>query len=220
MPQPTWKSLIRWSTAVALFLSVPAVASAQQVANTKHDLSIAAPTGITKYGQICVYCHTPHKGLATVPLWNHGASAATYVMYTDTNSVTMNMIVGATPGPVSKACLSCHDGTIGLDVITNVPNPGTAVALGGKILPASSSYIGTILTDDHPIAVTYDELNKDVAFNTRNITTGKVGVLPLYGSGKNQLECGTCHNVHNNLIAPFLRIANTNSALCLTCHIK
>lgn len=76
---------------------------------------------------------------------------------------------------------------------------------------------GTDLSNDHPIAVTYNTA-LDPAFNA--ILNGKVGVLPLYGAGKNQVECGTCHNVHNNTIDPFLRATNTGSALCLTCHIK
>ena len=218
MKQPTWKSLIRWSTAVALFLSVPAVAASQFITGTKHDLSANATTlGIVNYGQVCIYCHTPHKGLTTAPLWNRAFSATTFTtstMYTSVNSATMDMTVGAAPGPVSKACLSCHDGTIGLDAITNKP-PGTWTPLLAMI-PAGSN-LGTILTDDHPIAVTYST-TADPAFNA--IASGKVGVLPLYGPGKNELECGTCHNVHNNTNAPFLRMSNSGSSLCLTCHIK
>ena len=218
MPQPTWKSLIRWSTVVALFLSVPAVASAQQVAGTKHDLSSSAVAlGITNYNQICVYCHTPHKGLATVPLWNHGPSAATYVMYT---SPTIDMTAGTTPGPVSKACLSCHDGTIGLDVITNVPNQTYTPVVNSVKIPAGS-LIGFDLKDDHPIAVTYNNVagvGGDAAFVA--IATVKTAGLRFYGASANQVECATCHNVHTNQIVPFLRKTNTNSALCLTCHIK
>jgi predicted CXXCH cytochrome family protein len=199
-------------------LSVPAVASAQQVANTKHDLSITAPTGIKKYNQICVYCHTPHGANTTIsaPLWNHGASAAAYTMYTSAISATMDMIVGATPGPVSKACLSCHDGTIGLDVITNLPNQAYDT-LTNTVKIAAGSLIGTDLTDDHPIAVTYD-ITKDAAFVA--IATVKTAGLRFYGTGANQVECATCHNVHTSQIAPFLRKSNTNSALCLTCHVK
>ncbi|MFQ6079522.1 MAG: cytochrome c3 family protein [Thermodesulfobacteriota bacterium] len=32
------------------------------------------------------------------------------------------------------------------------------------------------------------------------------------------MECGSCHNPHDNSIRPFLRNTNENSALCLTCH--
>ena len=220
MPQPTWKFLLNLSAAVAFFLSVPAIAGAQtdNVKLTKHDLSNSAATlGITNYNQICVYCHTPHKGQTAAPLWNRSFGAGAYTMYNATNSATMDMTVGATPGPVSKACLSCHDGTIGLDVITNVPKETYTVVGTGLIKIPAASLLTTDLTNDHPIAVTYDK-SKDAAFNA--ISSGKVGVLPLYGALKDQVECGTCHNVHNNTKVPFLRMANTNSALCLTCHIK
>jgi len=33
------------------------------------------------------------------------------------------------------------------------------------------------------------------------------------------VQCGSCHNVHNNTNTPFLRISNVNSALCTTCHL-
>ena len=218
MPQPTWKSLIRWSTAVALVLSVPAVASAQLIAGTKHDLSATNPLGITKYAQTCVYCHAPHRASTAAPLWNRGFSLATFTMYTATTSATMDMVVGTTPGPVSKACLSCHDGTIALDVITNLPNETYTPVVNNIKMPALSIVGGGgTLTGDHPIAVTYNP-SLDIAFNAA--VGGKVGVLPLYGPGVNQMECGTCHNVHNNAKPPFLRNINTNSALCLICHIK
>jgi predicted CXXCH cytochrome family protein len=34
------------------------------------------------------------------------------------------------------------------------------------------------------------------------------------------VECGSCHDPHNNTNPTFLRIANTGSALCLSCHVK
>lgn len=221
MPQPSWKSLIRWSTAVAVVLSVPAVAFAQTVVGTRHDLSVTLPAGITKYGQVCVYCHTPHRALATtMPLWNHDTTVTAYTMYTAANSATMNMTVGARPGPVSVACLSCHDGTIGLDVISNLPNQ-TYTPVTNSIRIGAIGLVGSDGRNDHPIAVTYNNVagaGGDAAFNA--IVDGRVGVLPLYGASRNQMECGTCHNVHTNAIPPFLRQTNTNSALCITCHIK
>ena len=34
------------------------------------------------------------------------------------------------------------------------------------------------------------------------------------------VECASCHDPHDNSNAPFLVMANTASALCLTCHDK
>ncbi|MCF6192532.1 MAG: cytochrome c3 family protein [Candidatus Hydrothermae bacterium] len=35
-----------------------------------------------------------------------------------------------------------------------------------------------------------------------------------------KVQCGTCHNPHDNTNAPFLEASNTGSQLCLTCHLK
>lgn len=77
--------------------------------------------------------------------------------------------------------------------------------------------LGSDLRNDHPISVTYDA-SRDPAFVAP--VSGAVNGLPLYGSGKNQVECASCHNVHDNANAPFLRVSNGGSALCLKCHIK
>lgn len=216
------------AAALALVLAPNAQAQAT-VKLTKHNLSVAtrdagftALTGkVADYNEVCAYCHTPHAGSSTIPLWNRANSAATYTMYNSTNSATMDMTVGAAPGPVSLACQSCHDGTIGLDVITNKPNAASAVvALNqtfGTVFGAGDiRNLGTDLRNDHPVAVTYNP-TLDAAFVAKATVTA---TLPFYGAAKDQLECGTCHNPHNNTNAPFLRIANTGSALCLTCHVK
>ena len=56
--------------------------------------------------------------------------------------------------------------------------------------------------------------------------------LTLYSDGQGaggtayQVECATCHDPHGPETVPgtpnptFLRIANTGSAVCLTCHAK
>lgn len=208
------KLLLGTLAVVLLSMVAAANVAAQNITGTKHDLSANAATlGVTNYNQICAYCHAPHNASTTLPLWNHTPTASSFQMYTAANSSTIDMNVGATPGTVSLACLSCHDGTIGLDVVQNVPTGTTtpAVKIGG------SHNLGTDLRNDHPIAVTYN-VALDAAFNP--IVSGKVGAMPLYGTGKNVVECASCHNVHSNQYAPFLRAANTGSALCLTCHIK
>ena len=47
--------------------------------------------------------------------------------------------------------------------------------------------------------------------------------LPLYNNSGNtgpSVECASCHDPHSSTNATFLRIANTGSAVCLTCHVK
>jgi len=192
------------------------------VVGTLHNLSYAASSdafgsgALRNYGEVCVYCHTPHGGQASAPLWNRQFSSGTYQMYDAAHSSTIDMTVDPQPTGVSMACLGCHDGTIGLDVITNVPNSYTGLPAVGTALPNDGrmTYIGQDLRNDHPVSVTYDN-TADTKFNASSAV--ETAGLQLY-SGK--VQCASCHNPHTAANRPFLRIANTASTLCLTCHIK
>ena len=222
----TWKCLTASVWTMALGLALPCVALGQManpddIAASKHNMT--SRSGLTNYGEVCVYCHTPHGGnTANAPLWNRNFGAGPYTMYNNTYSSTIDMTVDPTPTGVSLACLSCHDGTVGLDVIINVPNTDTTKAGDPThTMPANAGQffanLGTELRNDHPISITYDP-TKDPAFNpTTDAGTKIASLLPLY-SGK--VQCGTCHNPHNTSNSPFLRRANSNSNLCKTCHIK
>lgn len=115
------------------------ITNQDSIANTRHNLSIpdnAFQTTMNAYrndyDQVCVYCHTPHgasSSMAAAPLWNRTnpvANGATYELYTNPltgkslssgNSVTE-------PGINSITCLSCHDGTVAIDSIINMPGSG------------------------------------------------------------------------------------------------
>ncbi len=188
-----------------------AAAGSASALTGKHDLS-AAGYGSTEK---CMFCHTPHDAPGVNgPLWNHDNSTiTTYNMYDSTFSSTIDMTVAAAPGPVSLACLSCHDGTIGIDQYAG-NNTGST-----KLMPTVNQ-VGTVLATNndlrtqHPIAVTYDD-TIDTAFNPA--VDGKVGTAVLFA---NKVECASCHNPHDNTAAPYLRSTNAASALCTQCHIK
>ncbi|MEW6715411.1 MAG: cytochrome c3 family protein [Nitrospirota bacterium] len=74
------------------------------------------------YGEICVYCHTPHSGLSDAPLWNKNVTTTGYTPYT---SPTMDTNPTGTISAVSAACLSCHDGTLAADSVINAPGEGS-----------------------------------------------------------------------------------------------
>ena len=225
------KTRQHWLGVVVTVIAVVALAAGSasavdNVAITKHNLSVSSsgsiPAGTTleDYGEICVYCHTPHGGQIGAPLWNRAFSSATYDMY---DSPTIDMTIDAQPTGVSLACLSCHDGTIGLDVITNPPNtfvgtvPGTTP--GTNTMPTTSfAFLDTDLRNDHPISVTYD-IGLDPAFNSKADVA--LGGLKLFGDGTtDKVQCASCHNPHDSTNEPFLRKSNGASALCTTCHIK
>jgi predicted CXXCH cytochrome family protein len=187
-------------TALAL---VPFISWAT-IVGTAHDLSGAG----YNTDQVCVFCHTPHNAKATqlAPLWNHGSTAATFTLY---SSASLNAVPGQ-PANNSKACLSCHDGTVAVD--TYGSQTGTALITGGALL-------GTNLSDDHPISFTYDAAlaTADGGLVTPTSASLVVTGIPLYAG---MVQCASCHDVHDNADAPFLRNTNAASALCLKCHVK
>lgn len=106
------------------------------VANTRHNMTQrqaagGGPSGVimdpyrNDYGEVCVYCHTPHGANANVqlPLWNRTIKATTYVTYDALATVTLTQPVQQ-PGPNSISCLSCHDGQTAIDSVINMPGSG------------------------------------------------------------------------------------------------
>jgi len=150
------------------------------VVGSKHDLSLATSPGnsvsgtSSDNGQVCVFCHTPHSsGLSTanqvIPLWNRTTtSTAAFTPYANTQTGTLSgevLTLGSGGvGGVSLACLSCHDGTISIDSVLNVPGSGntwgTTTITDTATMTATGELegvvlMGTDLTDDHPIAVEF-----------------------------------------------------------------
>lgn len=103
------------------------------IINTRHNLTqstigdgaINMNPYRNDYGEVCVYCHTPHSASSAInlPLWNRTITSSSYTTYDTlgTSSLTSNV---SQPGINSLACLSCHDGTLGVDSIINMPGSG------------------------------------------------------------------------------------------------
>lgn len=209
---------------ILLAIGASYIVYASNVANTKHNLSISGTgdyhlTSGTNADEVCVFCHTPHSGDQTKgPLWNRSYTPSTFNMY---SSSTIDMTMETQPVTVSLACLSCHDGTTAFDSLLNFPgsgstNPGDWVWNNGwnTIQSTSTSYMGTDLSNDHPISITYDPTaDTDFYDAVGNYVNG----LPLYDG---RVECGSCHNPHDDQYGTFLRVDNAGSALCLKCHKK
>jgi len=189
------------------------------ITNSAHDFS---GDGWNASGQKCIVCHTPHSSSSTTsaPLWNHTLSTATYTPY---SSPSLTATVGD-PSSSSKACLSCHDGTVALDSFGG--------ATGSNYLTGPDNLTNN-LSNDHPVSITYDTALAstdgslfDPATKTienAGSLTGKTIAAGMLIGGK--LECGSCHDVHNDKgYAPssgkLLLVNNAGSGLCLTCHAK
>lgn len=190
-----------------------ATAASAQITGSKHDFSGQA---WNTSGEICLPCHTAHNGQnGSVVLWNHDESVvASYTLYaSSTLDATM-----AQPSGESKLCLGCHDGTVALDSFGG--------AAGGTFMGtfAPDANFDTTLADDHPVSFTY---NAALAIADIELEDPDVKVTALGGTVSQdllfggQLECASCHDVHNTKgNAGLLQIDNANSALCLTCHKK
>lgn len=190
-------------------------AASAAVSGTAHDLR----TDKTGAGaeEICVFCHTPHGGAADAPLWNRTMSSASYTLYDSASFIGTNQ---SDPAGVSKACLSCHDGTVAFNAVTNDGTNGTPTPLLVDMTAApGGGLIGTNLTNQHPISVDYPA--SGAGFVALASVQGSSDVQ-LYSNGTidNRVECGSCHNPHDTTVDKFLRSSNADSALCLSCHVK
>ncbi len=201
------------------------------IKNSHHDFSNRGWNPDHKY---CEPCHTPHNAnteIANSPLWNHEITVASYQVYI---SSTLDAAVGQ-PSGKSKLCLSCHDGTVAID------------SYGGRngtnhMMSWQMGYLGTELQDDHPISFEYNSTLATADGGLEDPSKASSGLGSTIEEDllfNGHLECSSCHDVHvsrntqgcngcHNMAGggPFLkqtlslRIDNTNSAFCLTCHKK
>jgi len=198
---------------VIAMLLIAGVAFGATIVSSKHDMRSYVSGETTT--QVCVFCHVPHNANTSLgPLWNHTDTAATFGVYT---SSTLNGAMGQ-PAGVSRACLSCHDGTVAVNSLIQAPKDGTA---GTLISISGAALLGTDLSNDHPVSITYrDDLDTGLRAKTTSTVAGPSWTAQLYGSTPYTVECASCHAVHDPTVTPFLRIANTNSQMCTTCHLK
>jgi predicted CXXCH cytochrome family protein len=192
-----------------------------QIAGTKHDFS--GRTWAPTENKMCGVCHTPHqaKNEPSAPLWNHKSTAvAAYTLYT---SPTFNTQGGATitnPSASSKLCLSCHDGTVALESFG-------AVTTGTNFIPATSKIGGATggdMSKEHPISFSYTDALAGLDGGLRAPTSTNSGLGSTIANDMlfaNKMECASCHDVHNKYgVTHLLKMSNTNSQLCLSCHRK
>jgi len=235
---------------MSLITSMAFAAGGSGIKGTAHDLSA---TGAGKdYGdtneqsigldRICIYCHAPHNtvkpgdaaGIGYIPLWNHEVTSQVYAMYSngtndpsDPNHVSkaQELLVGKNrPGGVSRLCLSCHDGTVST-------NAYGFYAASSKHTGADASVVGTMyeiggsnnLANHHPIGFNYDAVqvtDDEIAVKTTVMAPG-VRIADLLWVGN--MECTTCHDVHNTKnpgAEKFLWKSDAGSEFCMTCHLK
>lgn len=184
------------------------------IAQTKHNLSVSGPGPIKSATEeeICIFCHTPHRARTDIPfLWNREDSVESYTTY---ESSTLYALVGQ-PSGASKLCLSCHDGTIALGAVLS--RDEEIVFEGGiRFLPQDrDSYIGTDLSDDHPVSFLYDDA---LAAERGDLVPPSSLTEEVQLDKDEMLQCTSCHDPHDDTLEKFLVETTQESALCLTCH--
>ena len=206
--QPRLHPIAAAALAALAALAMPATAGT--ITGTPHDLSTKG-WGTT---ELCKFCHTPHQAQNVVgaPLWNHRTTTANYSLY---SSATFKGS-STQPGPTSKLCLSCHDGTVAINQ-----------SLSGTISGGTPDYIddGAKISNDlhvtHPISFDYTDalattdggLEKPSTYTIGDPKTGlTVTTAPVPAAwdgtsltGKtikeallegDRMQCSSCHDVH------------------------
>lgn len=231
--------------ALIILTTLPAVAGT--LVGSKHDLTglnmrarVDAMNGLAfnDYRDPCIYCHIPDSvkaktapGKQQIDGWNRFLPMGEIETY---DSVTFNGEVRL--GSESLLCLSCHDGTMAVDMVVSKPAGWTTsmdapmhmrLDRGGGLDKCTQCHDGTTahrmdtviigrsLMDDHPVGVKYPGLTINEEFFKPSQEGKFRNGVRLFND---QVECASCHDVHNPDVKPFLRVEA--SELCLTCHNK
>lgn len=260
-------SLSILSAQAAPIVGDPVLGSNDPIMGSKHDFTglntragVTAMAGVAfaDYGYLdangvyqgysCVYCHVPPDadrnpadvGLLPdqaggIPDWNRFVPATdNYRLY---SSSTLDNLTN-TPNSISMLCLSCHDGTMSVDMVVFKPrtydasldqsmhmriNASDNIDSCGKCHNGQVAHdiavkeLGTDLTNDHPISMRYAGLTfTDPDFRYPNDpATGFSNGVKLYNG---MVECASCHNVHDPSKEVLLR--ERAELICFTCHLK
>lgn len=201
-----WKGII---LSVAILSVCSGVATAQ-ISGTSHDFSL--DSGETR---VCVFCHTPHNANPATPLWNHKLSSEVYALYpgpaSDPKSSLERDPIQPEIGSSTKLCLSCHDGTIGIgDYFGSQESIGY---VSGDALIADT--LNRDLSNDHPVSIELAPRTLDKDTELINPADNPSSRTKLEA---NNVECGSCHDPHDNTIGNFLVTTTDNGDLCLECH--
>lgn len=228
----------------------PAQGTNDTILGSKHDFSglnkragvVAMPTvAFADYGNPCVYCHIPPEqanadsiAKGAIEGWNRYQPATnSYQLYDSwyLDSKTR------TPSPITLLCLSCHDGTMAVDMVVFKPgsfdlekdtamhmrinNEDNTISCGkchnGRVAhDISIKHLATDLRNDHPVSMRYAGLlRSDEDFREPHTPGGFENGVKIY---EGRVECASCHNVHDPSKDLFLRV--NSDVLCQTCHTK
>ncbi len=222
--------------AAILLLAQVSVGIAGPLLNTKHDLHTGSTAAIKATSptvdDTCVFCHSTHNGTpgGAAPLWNHtlGSTALKWAPTTTVRGTTLPTDITSAALEGTRACMSCHDGTVALGSVlvyyngtasgpANFTVTGTNTS-GNMLTSGSKAYMDpTHMEKNHPLGVPLPAAKP--GFSSYVASDGGTGVWYVTSSNNLQyVQCQSCHDPHNTTVMPFLRISNAGGAICSSCH--
>jgi len=198
------------------------------VSNTVHNLSSSGPAGRNVYAsagqtnQVCVFCHTPHGAGSELPLWNHQPTAVAAYTLPD-NAMPLWM-----PDKGSRLCLSCHDGTVALGALINMPGTaasGTVLMEGPavdpstkRLLAGSYGFLGIDLSTTHPISIAVN----DTLINDKNTCTVSGSFMLQYPPAGDPVKLKPTDNTYGGSpgrsVTTPAGFSYNEGVQCATCH--
>ena len=233
-------------TGIALGAAMCLMTSVSQasIVGSQHDFSVSTNYWINGtvnwtvgHGStnVCNECHNVHHApdATKAPLWIHTPSAQTFKTYDQGDSETYS----GTPITLgtSKACLSCHDGSVAINSQDSLSagTVNTTISGGTPVFIKSSAIVievnGTVddLTHMHPIGLNYATARSTLAAGELNNPSAQVagagGSITQVMLKSGNVECSSCHDIHRTQGASAssgIFTIVSGQSLCLTCHNK
>ncbi len=241
--------------------SLAAYATQAGIVGSKHDFTTGNGWSFNNNPAdpetVCGVCHVPHHADKDAgPLWGHQTiSSSGWTMYAQTvgagaqssPGANVQHLVPTAPKASSLACLSCHDGSIAINAYGG--NPGS-VSLSGNAAISFDQGANKNLSHSHPISFKYQDVvglgagkdqwiydeNSSVLVPDANSPTftpgGNMSIKGFLLDGQGNLECSSCHDVHNQEGSAYHPVMNpkmvkingtrngVGSLLCRSCHNK
>lgn len=174
---------------------------------------IGGPHDFSRFGgSACDACHVPHvqairPTVSTTQPAGGPTTQPAVELFRIPGQVPAFVPGEFTPGPTSLLCLGCHDGMISTSTIGSAHSLLAGVREGFGV-PEDYPW------SDHPIGIPYPADGNN--YRPRVFVEKRRIGLP-----HGRVECISCHDPHNEAGVPgMLWMANRESALCLSCHVK
>jgi len=202
---------ISWAVVICAVQAVAVTADAS-LRDTPHNFTVTGTGTVvdSTVTELCVFCHTPHNSSPQHALWNRQLPGSVYTLY-DSSSLSASGTLNQ-PSGASRLCLSCHDGTLALGALLQVPQTGPTML--GQL--TGQTVLGTDLSDDHPVSFEYN--SNLVALEQGELADPMLLPSHIRLDGAGQLQCTACHDPHDDPYRKFLVADDRAGALCTTCH--